>query len=490
MRNILQGRDLEISELREKLKSRKSELVVIYGRRRVGKSAIIRAFLQSLKRERASTEKTSKTTNKNSQSAGPLCLTFEGLEKQRTPIQIKHFTDQLRAQVDDPLLKQAQFQDWSQLFEYLTHLSAQKKEKSVIAFDEFQWMAAAQTKLVSLIKYYWDNYWQQNNMILILCGSIASFMVKKVIRSKALYGRITLELPVRKLSVSNCKHFFPKSKSDEEILKSIMVYGGVPKYLLDLSPSSSFEQNLEKLFFRVNSLYLEEYEKIFSVHFKEPQTYLHIIKILQKKPLTLAEISQAIRMKSSGGVKAYLENLELAEFIRPNYCYQNNSTKKMQYRVSDEFLNFYTHFVLPNMNIIKAGGGRGIVNGRLRTQLNGWLGLAFENYVLNNAIYFANLMGFGDLVESFGSYRSRESGVQVDLIYSRSDRTTSICEMKFSMTPISTEVIREFQIKLSKIPNRSKYSIQKILIAPNGVSSALAVSGYFDIILTNSQIFR
>jgi uncharacterized protein len=468
------GRERELKSLKEKYASKKSELVVIYGRRRVGKSYLIQQFIDTVK---------SKTS--------PVPLVFEGLENQRTTEQIKHFVSLLKNQFKDDLLQRAEFQNWHQLFDFLTSYfgAQQTKGKVIVAFDEFQWMAASQSKLVALIKYYWDNRWKQCNVMLILCGSIASFMVKKVMRSKALYGRFSLQLHVKKLLAHEVHQFFPKTKSLDEVLRFLLIFGGVPKYLEEIEMGKSFEQNLERLFFNENALFLEEFDKIFNVHFKEPRNYLNIVKALQKRTLNLDQIARHLKMKSSGGVKAYVENLELAEFVRSAYSYKKNQIRYTKYKLADEFVCFYTAFVLPHKRIIAEGGGRSLFVNKIKNQLSIWLGFAFENYFLNNALYFADIMGFADKVESFGAYYGKKEGVQIDLVYLRSDKTLSLCEMKCRTEIVSTEVIPEFEAKLKKFPRPKNYSIHKLLIAPNGASEALRKAEYFDQIVTSEDLF-
>ena len=467
MRTNLIGRSNELELLNQKYLSKKSELAIVYGRRRVGKSALIRHF--SEKKDR---------------------LLFEGLENQDTASQIEHFTSQLRSQIDNPLLKNVHFEDWHGVFDALTSIFSEQKSKTIVFFDELQWMAANQSKLIALIKYYWDAHWKDLNILLILCGSVASFMVKKVLRSKALYGRFSLQLHVKKLLPHEAKLFFKSSKSNDEILRTLMIFGGVPKYLEELDQKQSLTQNLERLFFAENALYLNELDKIFNVHFKEPRKYLSIIRGLDERAASLEEIAKLLKMKSSGGVKAYLENLELAEFIRPAHQYKSKSAKYSKYRIADEFLYFFSKFVLPHQRIIHAGGGKNLLRNKVSKQLDSWFGFAFENYFINNALYFAEQMGFGDRVESFGPYFKKGEGIQVDLIYYRSDKTISVCEMKFKSEPVSTEVIPQFEAKLKKLPKDKKLSIHKVLIAPNGASRALIQSEYFDLIVTSRELFQ
>jgi AAA+ ATPase superfamily predicted ATPase len=463
---LLQGRGQELKLLTERAASKKSELIAIYGRRRIGKSTLIVSFSKDYSH-----------------------LLFEGLEGLDSKSQIAHFVKQLKSQINDNLLQKAIFDSWNEVFDYLTTYIKAQKKRIIISFDEFQWMAAGQAKLISLLKYYWDNQWKNTQLMLILCGSVASFMVKKVLRSNALYGRFTAELQIQKLNLHDIKLFFPAAKSYDEILRYALIFGGVPKYIEDINPKLSFEQNLEKLIYGKNALFREEFDKIFNVHFKEPQNYLKIIKGLQKTSLNLDEISKLLQMKSSGGVKTYVENLELAGFIRPIYNYSSPTSRYPRYKIADEFLQFYIHFIMPNLKVFRSEDSSLFFKNKINKQLPTWLGLSFENYFTNNAMYFAKVMGFSESVESYGPYFNKGQAVQVDLVYYRSDRTISVCEMKFKEGLVSTEIIPEMETKIKKLPITKTQSVHKILIAPNGVSKALRDSEYFDIILTAIELF-
>lgn len=473
MRTKLYGRENELKLLKGAYESSKAELAVVYGRRRVGKSYLIKRF-----------------------SSDKKYLSFEGIEGGSSRTQVENFQIQLQKQISNPLLQRAKFETWNEIFDYLSTYFAEyntkhkKHEKLIVIFDEFQWMAAQQSKLVALLKMYWDNDWKNKNIYLFLCGSIASFMVKKVIRSRALYGRITQQLQIKKLLPIGIKKFFKGKRSDEEILKYILILGGVPKYLEDIDLNRSFEQNIQALFFDQNALYLDEFEKIFNVHFKEPRTYLKIIRSMDKKLLSLDEIAQSLNVKSSGGFKIYLDNLELAEFIRSTTSYESSSLKYPRYKVSDEFSWFFIKYVLLNIRLIREGGGSSLLRSKIIPNWESWFGFAFENYCVNNAFLIANIAGFSDKVESFGPYfRKSEPGVQVDLIFKRTDKVITVCEMKYRSKKITAGVIPEVQNKIEKLKIPKGYSVEKVLLAPNGASDELIESGFFNNIVTTADFF-
>ena len=184
------GRFEELDLLESKLNSKSSELVVLYGRRRVGKSSLIENLL-----------------NKRQNT-----FLFEGIEGANTKQQISKFVNSLQEQFKDPLLDDINFKSWDIVFSYLSQHVFNNKDRKIVFFDEFQWMAAQRKHLVGLIKYYWDNHWKKQNVVLILCGSVASFMVDQVIHSSALYGRIGLELRLAPLKPNESKLLFKKKK--------------------------------------------------------------------------------------------------------------------------------------------------------------------------------------------------------------------------------------------------------------------------------------
>lgn len=462
------GRKEELLLLERGYASARAELMVLYGRRRVGKSALVRFFCETHPH-----------------------LMFEGIEGQTTQSQVESFTRQLKSQIQDPLLQKARFDRWEDVFDYLTGYFRTQSKKQVVFFDEFQWMAAGHSKLVSLIKYYWDNHWKHSSVMLILCGSIASFMVKKVIRSKALYGRATLQMKVRKLSPRPSMELM-NLQSCETALRFLLVFGGVPKYLEEVNSRRSFEQNLEHLFFEQNSIFLDEFSKIFNVHFKEPRGYLNIIHVLNRKSLSLEEIAKALKVRSSGGLKTYLENLELADFIRSYNLYdQPGKAKYTKYRVSDEFILFYLKYVQPNLKLIENGSGKDIFRSTCASSIDPWLGFVFENFCINQASEIARLLEFNQYVMSFGPlFQRTKPGFQIDLLFKRKDRVIVICEIKHQKAEINTQVIPEVEAKIKKFKLPKGYTIQKALISSSNPAQSLVDAQYFDYFVTAQDLFK
>ncbi len=456
------GRLQELSLLEEAYTADKNCLAVIYGRRRIGKSSLVKQF---------SLDK-------------PLFYTFEALENEDTKGQIQHFTSLLKEQVQDPLLSNITFNNWHDVFSYLTEKVIKRKspKKLVIFLDEFQWMAAGRNRLVSLVKYFWDNHWKEKNVMLILCGSVASFMVKKVLSSKALYGRINLEILLRGLPPREAAQLFMNKRSNEEILKYLLVFGGVPKYLEEINLDRSFNQNVNWLCFRKNSLMLNEINRIFYSQFRETKTYMSIVKLLENGIYSLSEISQKLGIASGGGLKDYLKNLELAEIIRSYVPFDKSvKTKFRKYTLADEFLIFYFKFIGPNLRTIEESSSQKLFEAFSRDNLDTWLGFAFERFCVKHAAFISKIMDFEDEVLIASPYFRRTSTqFQVDLIYKRMDQVITVCEIKHQNKKISTAVIPEMEkrIKLLKIPRG--YTAERALISLYGPDKSLLDSGYFN----------
>jgi hypothetical protein len=343
-------------------------------------------------------------------------------------------------------------------------------------------MAAGRQKLVSLIKYYWDNHWKEKNVMLILCGSVASFMVKKVLSSKALYGRINLEILLKSLLPWEAAQLFEGKRSKEEILKYLLVFGGVPKYLEEIHLEKSFNQNINKLCFRKNSLMINEINRIFYSQFRETKTYLSIVRLLENGIYSANEISRKLSIASGGGLKDYLKNLELAEIIRSYIPFDKSiKTKFRKYTISDEFLIFYFKFMEPNLRTIEESGSQRLFEAFSGDNLETWLGFAFERFCVKHAAFFSKVMGFEDEVLIASPYFKRDSRqFQVDLIYKRMDHVITVCEIKHNNKKISPSIIPEMEARQKLLEIPPGYTVDRALISLYGPDKSLLETGYFN----------
>lgn len=456
------GRLKELNMLDEAYKSDKSELVAIYGRRRIGKSALIDKF----------SEKKIKSMH------------FEALEGENTGGQIKHFKATLAREVNDKYINNMNFNSWHDLFSFFTEKfieSDNRKAKLIISFDEIQWMAVQRSHLISVIKFFWDNHWKERNVMLILCGSIASFMVNKILKSKALYGRLSLEILLSGLAPKEVVGLFASKRCDEEILKYIFVFGGVPKYFEEINMNKSFKQNINRLCFSKNGLMLNEIDRMFYSQFREAGTYLKIVRLLKEGLFTLKEIGDKLKITSGGSLLSYLKNLENADMIQHFIPFNKGLNSKIKkYTLSDEYLRFYFKFIEPNMGTILASDSSYIFEAVAEKSFTVWSGFAFENFCIRNSNLLGKAMGFADNILRASPYFGKtDAGFQIDLLYLRNDNVITLCEIKYFNGPVSTKVIPEVERKIQLLDVPRGYTVEKALISLYGGDQSLKDSGYF-----------
>lgn len=467
------GRKFEVQTLNEIYNKNISQLGVVFGRRRVGKTRLLEEFA---------------SRHKN-------YLFFEAQEDLSLKDQIHHAQMQLSQQLNDASIGFVPYQTWDHFFQKLSEVLTKKKSsKTIVIFDELQWMASNKTALIAKLKYYWDKHWSKQNVVLILCGSIASFMVEKVVRSKALYGRIDFEFQIKPLRPNEANLLLHSKRSLIEALTYQLVIGRIPKYYEWIDRKKSFEWNINKLCFTSLGLLIKDFEKTFYKQFKNGSHYHHIINALSKGPLTFKEISDKTNLPSGGGLKSYLETLEMADVIRPQSSLGKKSTSKMKrYFLVDELLCFYKKFIEPNVETIRQNDNRDLFSKLILPDWKPWLGLAFERFCCNNAEYLAEKMGFREQLISFGPYyqRGTESaeGFQIDLIYKLSNNTLVLVEIKYSQAEISPAVITEIEQKKQKLSLAfTNDSIETALISIHGPTKALKASQYLDYSLDLSRI--
>ena len=416
----------------------------------------------------------------------------EALEGETTHGQIDHFSQQLKKQIDDPILDSVRFANWEQVFTYLTEkiIKRKTKVKKILFLDELPWMAAGRIRLVSLLKYYWDNHWKGRHVMLILCGSVASFMVKKVLHSNALYGRTTIEILLKGFSPREAAYLLGKKRSREEILNYQLVFGGVPKYLEQINPNQSFNQNMNTLCFSPHGIMLKEVERIFYSQFREPRTYLKIINLLKNGIFSLGEISSKTKIPSGGGLKQYLKNLERAEMIRSFVPFDRSRNSKFKkYTLADEYLVFFFKYIEPNLRVIKEISSRRLFETLTQNSFDTWLGFAFERFCLKHAGMLAVIMDFADdLLLASPYFKKNDAKFQIDLLYKRADRVITVCEIKHQNKKIGTHIVPEMQRKCALLKVPRGYALEKALISLYGPDNSLKDTGYFHHFVTLDDI--
>jgi AAA+ ATPase superfamily predicted ATPase len=464
------GRENEMDLLRDWDK-KSSKLTVVYGRRRVGKTRLIEEYARKGKFYR-----------------------FEGIEGQGKKEQQKAFLSQLSFQFNAPELSELSAQNWNGLFVLLSNFIG--SGPCVVLFDEFQWMASDRNELVSYLKFAWDNIFTKKNTVhLILCGSLSSFMVKNILRSKALYGRVETEIHLRPLFLPAIIKAIGQKRSIRELVELYMAVGGIPQYLKMIDLSKSVFLNLEKLCFTPNGYLVNELDRILISHFGKNKVYRNIIIYLAKNRWGNREqIQNACRMESGGRISEYLENLELAGFLEKYASVDRPAgIRNARYRIVDPYLLFYFNFIHPHLKKINQPGKRlSLIHFLPDKKYLPWQGFAFERVCYHHHQLIAEILGFGAVQYEVGSWFKKgieSHKIQIDMIYLRADNVITLCEMKFTREKLGKEIIRDIQKKVDSLPNPKQHTVEKVLITAAEPTQPLLNEGHFHKILTLEGIF-
>jgi AAA+ ATPase superfamily predicted ATPase len=471
------GRKKELESLELLLRKTSASLVVIRGRRRVGKSRLIKEFV----------------LNKKSWIFTGL-PPVAGITKQR---QLDAFSNQLAQNLNMPKI---QVSEWIEHFTFLGNQA--KGQKIVIVLDEISWMGSEDPDFLGQLKTAWDlNFSDNPELILIICGSVSSWIEENILKSTGFVGRISVDMVLEELSIAESGEFWGAQKnrvSSHEKFKVLSVTGGIPKYLEEIIPSQSAEDNIHRLCFQSNGLLFREFDQIFSDLFsKKAQTHSNIIKTLAHAPLSLDEICEKLGMEKGGFISYCLDNLNLAGFIQKD-CTWNLLTKGesrlKKFRLKDNYIRFYLRYIETNQDKIS----KDLFESKSFMHLPGWesvMGLQFENLVVNNLKSLCKILRI-DLVEItnagpfFQRKTQRRKGCQIDLMIQTRHNTLYICEIKFSTSEIKGSVIEEMKKKIESISCPRNFSIRPVLIHVNGVSQAVKESEAFTEIIDLSQFFN
>lgn len=467
------GREPEMKRLNTLLKKNSASLLVVRGRRRIGKSRLLAEFGKNMK-----------------------SLFFSGIpptQKTTANSQRKEFAYQL----ERAGLHGVAYDDWGNLFWQLANYT--KEGQILIVFDEISWMGGKDADFLGKLKTAWDMYFSKNpRLILVLCGSISSWIEENILSSTGFVGRITLDLVVEELPLTACNAFWsPKEEriSAYEKFKILSVTGGVPLYLEQIQTDIPAEQNIQELCFMSGGLLVREFDEIFSDLFSRNNTiYKDIISCLVDGPKDLTAITNKIQKNLGGGYSKHLNDLIKASFIQRDFTWnlsQGKESKLSRYRLSDNYLRFYLKYIAPNRSRIDKGSFSDSGMGHFP----GWdsiMGLQFENLVVHNRKTLWKIINLSpeDILMDgpfFQTQTSRQPGCQIDYMI-QTRHTLYLFEIKFSKNPIGQKVIRDIEEKRKRLKIPKFYSIRLILVHVNGVEENVIDDHYFDKIIDFGQI--
>jgi AAA+ ATPase superfamily predicted ATPase len=418
MKQLLVGRDQEKAILERAFQSDEPEMVAVYGRRRVGKTFLVRSTYGDM-------------------------IDFEitGIQNGSKREQLQHFTDSLNYHAR-PILPFKAPQNWQEAFQMLIVFleSRTQKEKNVIFLDEFPWLTGRRSDFLKAFGLFWNSWASQNNIVVVICGSAASWMIANVMRNKGgLHNRVTRRVHLQPFNLYETEQFL-KSRSVKldryQLLLIYMAMGGIPHYLKEIEAGKTAAQNIDQICFSPQGLLREEFSQLYPALFDNPENHIQIIRALSFtwQGLTRNEILAQTGLADGGTVSRMLEELIHSGFITSFYAF-GKKKKELRYRLTDEYSLFYLKFIEE-----KRSEGRGVWERFSQTQLwKSWSGYAFESICLKHVPAIKKALGISGIYTEASAYYLKQSdfgrGIQIDLLIDRSDHAINIFEIKFYQSP-------------------------------------------------------
>lgn len=449
------GRKEEIDNLNRAYNSEHSEFVAVYGRRRIGKTYLIRETF-----------------------GDSFTFQYTGIINISNKDQLNEFHANLIRQGLPSDIKAPR--TWFEAFHQLENLiSKSKQRRKVIFLDELPWMDAPNSRFIPAFEHFWNGWASaRHDVLLIICGSATSWIINKIFRNiGGLYNRVTYRIRLQQFSLAECEELVQSLKlplSRNMILETYMIMGGVPYYWNKLDPSKSIGQNINDLFLKDSGELRNEFNFIYASMFKSPEKYIKVVEALsgKKSGMTRDEIISKSKLQSNGSLSDILEDLIECGFIR-KYCHLDKRLKDAIYQLIDCYTLFYYQFVRNAYNVDDE-----YWNKLLRTPTyNTWCGLAFERVCLLHSRQIKAALGISGIMANIFSWHVKGNdvhpGVQIDLLIDRSDNVINICEMKYapngySMTRAALESINKKVAVLQHYVPARKF-ISPVLITSNGI---------------------
>ena len=468
------GREEELEILASILKKKTASLVVVKGRRRIGKSRLIEEFAR-----------------RHSFDAFYVLSGVVPTEKTTAQSQRDEFASQLSAQTGLPEVKA---DNWNKLF--LLLFEKIKSDRIILLLDEISWMGSKDPDFLGKLKNTWDLYFKKNDhLIVVLCGSVSAWIEKNILSSTGFVGRISLDLTVKELPLCDSAIFWGKQAAQitaYEKLKVLGVTGGIPLYLEHVDKMASAEENIKNLCFTPHGVLFDEFEKLFSDLFsRRCERYKKILLYLANKSASQENISKHLDLKKSGDVGEYLDELQKSGFVSRDYTWnikEGELSALSQYRLCDNYARFYLKYILPN----RIGVEQGKFNQVSISNLPNWdtiMGLQFENLVLNNRQLLWRFLGITpeEIIcdnPYFQRKTARYTGCQIDYLVQTKYNTLYVCEIKFSKNELKMDVVRDVKKKIATIAMPKRFSYRPVLIHVNGVKEEVVDDGFFSSIIT------
>lgn len=474
------GRVKEQQLLEKAFKSSEAEFIAVYGRRRVGKTHLVREFFNHKK---------------------CYLIHVTGLYKGALGQQLKAFMQA----VSETLFNQAPLEipsTWEEAFGFLNRQLVNLNQKIVIFLDELPWMATRRSGLLQVLEYYWNRYWVQNpNVILVVCGSSASWLIKKIVYNKGgLHNRLTCQIRLEPFNLVETREFLRSKKvklNDKHILALYMAIGGIPYYLKYVVPGLTAEQNIQNIIFDTNAPLKNEFDHLFQSLFENSDAYIELVKLIAKKKegIRRAELGKLAKLSTEGGrLSSKLRDLSEAGFIKEYVSWGRSNGE--YYKLIDEFSLFYLNWVLSERG--KYFTKTHWIDQSQTQPYKIWAGYAFESVCMKHIDQIIKALNIhvGGIISPwrFIPRKKLETGAQIDLLIDRNDNAITLCEIKYTNTvfTIDKNYAKVLHNKIQTFQTKSETEKQLFLaiISANGVKENTYCSELTSDILTLEDLFH
>ena len=479
----LTGRQKELKIIQNLLVSHKSEFLAVYGRRRVGKTFLIRqAFNSQFDFQLTGLYQASKKKQLNQFNAAllryfPLDYTVE-VGTNRPDYAGITWGDTSKQQI----IAIEPATDWFEAFRQLSSLLEHQptERKKVVFLDELPWLATKGSNFLSALEYFWNSWASaRDDIILIVCGSAAAWMVNNLLRNRGgLHNRVTARMRIAPFTLAETEQFLLNNNSVYErysILLLYMVFGGIPFYLEQVDTGKSAMQNINDLCFDSHAFFREEYKDLYASLFKKSERHIAVVEALatKRKGLSRKTLIKLSKLPDGGGLTRILTELEESNFIR-RYRSFGKKEKDSLYQLIDFYSLFYLNFI-KKASIHEEGFWLNAVESPL---FNTWGGYAFEMVCLHHVRQIKKALEIGGVQTSVYSWQSPDA--QIDLVIDRKDQTINLCEMKFSVAPfkIDKKYAANLRNKIAafRTATETRKSIFLTMVSTYGIANNLHAS--------------
>lgn len=468
------GRKEELKVLKGLESNQKPAFVAVYGRRRIGKTFLIRHVF-----------------------GDRFSFYVTGIANVDQKVQLANFYSGLVRYFprleDNPIPT-----DWFRAFQYLiSGLEQSEAQQKIIFMDELPWFDQANSGFISALEHFWNSWASaRSDIILIVCGSAASWMISNLLNNRGgLHNRVTHRLPLAPFSLGECEEFLRSKFANYnryQIIQLYMVLGGIPFYLELVDPGKSVAQNINDLCFSPRGPLRAEYENLYISLFKNPRRHIAVIEALSKKNkgLERVELLKAAKLADGGSASKTLRELEASGFIR-KYPAFGKKDRYVLYQLSDFYSHFYIKFIRDSSDLDKDYWLNAIDSPDIRA----WSGYAFEQVCLAHLDKIKHTLGISGIQTRSSAWvgKHEDEKAQVDLVIDRRDQVINLCEMKFSMDTYSidksyAEQLRR-KIRIFKASTQTKKAIFLTLITTFGLEQGGHGGGLVQNVMEMDKLF-